>query len=102
MAKKIEVTTESVVKAAETIEGLSGQYEENYTTLYKYATELDKTWTGSDYTSFRTQIEEYQNALKHMKALMDDFAAHCRKSAQSYKTAQEDISNKAKSLPTTY
>ncbi|MBQ6264639.1 MAG: WXG100 family type VII secretion target [Clostridia bacterium] len=102
MAKKIEVTTESVVKAADTIEGLSVDYEGKYTELYRLAQELDTTWSGSDYTSFMKQIGEYQTALKHMKSLMDDFAAHCRKSAQSYKTTQDEITTKTKSLPTTY
>lgn len=102
MAKKIEVTTEAVEQAAGKIEGLSVDYEGKYTELYKLAQELDSTWSGSDYTSFLKQIGDYQNALKHMKSLMDDFAAHCRKSAQSYKATQDEITTKTKSLPTTY
>ncbi len=102
MAKIIEVTPEAVEEAAKKIETLAGDYETQYNALAQKAHDLDAHWTGSDYQSFLAQIQEYQNALKHMKSLMDDFVAHCRLSAKSYRETQEDIAKKAKSLPTTY
>lgn len=48
--------------------------------------------------AFTNQIEGFRNDFQKMERLMRDYAAYLRKVAESYRTTQDNVAAKAKTL----
>ena len=98
MARDIRVTPEELVRAAESIESLAGEYKNHYEDLYKNANTMASTWSGKDNMAFIDQINGFQDDFTKMFELMNSYASFLRTSAKSYGDTQENIIISAKKL----
>lgn len=97
-ARTILVTPEQLESAAGTIESLATDYQTQYTLLYSKTDDLASTWQGDDNIAFKNQIDGFKDDLQKMYNLMNQYADFLRKSAQAYRTTQENVVAQAKTL----
>jgi len=98
MSKKIYVEPRTLQDASKKIDGLAGEYEQQYKLLYNEVGEMGAAWKGADNTAFVQQIEGFQEDFKQMTDMLRNYARFLRESAEKYSTTQTDIVNYAKQL----
>ena len=97
-ARTIIVTPEQLEIAAGRIETLAGDYQAQYNQLYSRTDALASTWQGEDNTAFVDQISGFKDDFQKMYNLMMQYADFLRKSAQAYRSTQEQVVSQARSL----
>ena len=91
---KIVVETSRLDSTAAQVERLADQYG----SLFGTVRDLQNAWSGEDNVAFTNQIEGFRNDFQKMERLMRDYAAYLRKVAESYRTTQDNVAAKAKTL----
>ena len=92
---KIVVETSRLDSTAAQVERLADQYQSS---LFGTVRDLQNAWSGEDNVAFTNQIEGFRNDFQKMERLMRDYAAYLRKVAESYRTTQDNVAAKAKTL----
>ncbi len=95
---KIVVETSRLDATARQVDTLADQYETEYKALFGTVRDLKNAWDGEDNVAFTTQIEGFRDDFQRMTKLMRDDAAYLRKAAESYRTTQDNVAAKAKTL----
>ena len=95
---KIVVETSRLDSTAAQGERLADQYQSEYGSLFGTVRDLQNAWSGEDNVAFTNQIEGFRNDFQKMERLMRDYAAYLRKVAESYRTTQDNVAAKAKTL----
>lgn len=95
---KIVVTPQELISAADSIEGLSGEYAQLYNALFSDVSGLQAAWQGKDNQAFTNQIEGFRDDFERMKALMDEYAAFLKNSAANYTAVQDAVTEGATKL----
>ena len=90
---KIVVETSRLDSTAAQVERLADQYQSEYGSLFGTVRDLQNAWSGEDNVAFTNQID-----FQKMERLMRDYAAYLRKVAESYRTTQDNVAAKAKTL----
>lgn len=98
MARDILVTPEQLESTAGIIEGLAGDYQKQYQTLYSETNAMASTWQGKDNMAYIEQIGGFEDDLIKMYELMLAYANFLRKSAKAYRDTQDEIEKAAKKL----
>ncbi len=94
----IKVTAGELDVAAGEIHGLSAEYRANYENLFTTIDTNLASWTSEDKTAFITQINGFKDDFERMHELMETYARFLEKSAEAYRTTQQNVINKAQSL----
>lgn len=95
---KIIVETSRLDSTAAQVDRLADQYESEYGALFGTVQDLQNAWSGEDNVAFTNQIEGFRDDFQRMTRLMRDYADYLRKAAESYRTTQDNIAAKAKTL----
>lgn len=98
MATTIKVTPEELESAASDIRGLAEDYQNQYTALYRLTDSMRSTWQGKDNVAYTDQIAGFKDDFETMFKLMNEYATFLEKSANSYRTTQENIVTNAQKL----
>lgn len=98
MARVITVTPEQLETAAGKIEGLAADYKTSYDQMYSTTGDMASTWQGQDNVAFIDQINGFKDDFQKMHTLMLNYADFLRKSAEKYRTTQENVVSQARSL----
>lgn len=98
MAKTIMVTPEMLESVASDIEGLAADYKAQYDALYRETDSMYSTWQGKDNVAYTNQIAGFKEDFETMYKLMNNYADFLRKSANSYRTTQQNIVDNAQKL----
>ena len=98
MARDILVTPEQLESTAGIIEGLAGDYQEQYEALYGKTNAMAQTWQGKDNMAYIDQIGGFKDDLIKMYELMLAYANFLRKSAKAYRETQDAVTTAAKKL----
>jgi len=96
---KIIVDTSRLDSTATQVDSLADQYEREYGSLFETVRDLQNAWGGEDNVAFTSQIEGFRDDFQRMTRLMREYASYLRKVADSYRTTQDNIAAKAKTLP---
>ncbi len=94
----IKVTAADLDQASGEIQGLATEYKAEYNALYTAIDQSLTSWTSEDKTTFITQINGFKDDFERMKDLMEEYARFLTRSAESYRTTQQNVINKAQSL----
>ncbi len=94
----IKVTAGELDVAAGEIHGLAGEYQTNYNNLFTTIDTSLSTWTSEDKTAFINQINGFKDDFERMHELMETYARFLEKSAEAYRTTQQNVINRAQSL----
>lgn len=95
---KIIVETGRLDSTASQVDHLADQYESEYNALFGTVKDLQNAWSGEDNVAFTSQIEGFRDDFQRMTRLMRDYADYLRKVAESYRSTQDSVTAKAKTL----
>ncbi|MCI9169334.1 MAG: WXG100 family type VII secretion target [Lawsonibacter sp.] len=95
---KIIVETSRLDSTASQVDRLADQYESEYNALFGTVKDLQNAWSGEDNVAFTSQIEGFRDDFQRMTRLMRDYADYLRKVAESYRSTQDNVAAKAKTL----
>lgn len=98
MAKTIQVTPDQLDTTASKIEGLAGDYKEQYDLLYSETGAMATAWEGKDNIAFIDQINGFKDDFDKMYNLMNSYATFLRDSAKAYRETQNAVTTAAKKL----
>lgn len=98
MEEKIIVTPQKLKESATNIENLAADYQRQYKALFDEASELSAKWQGKDYKAFVEQIGGFEDDLRKMHKLMNDYATYLRNTANSYEETQRNVVIQARQL----
>lgn len=97
--ESIQVKTEDLYGAANTIDGKADFYEITYKNLLKKVESFTTSdFKGDDADAFRNQVNGFNDDFMKMKALMNEYAAALRKFAENYDQTREMVKNQAQGL----
>lgn len=94
----IKVTAADLDAASGEIQGLAAEYQANYNNLFTTIDTNLSSWTSEDKTAFINQINGFKDDFERMRELMETYAQFLTRSAEAYRTTQQNVINKAQSL----
>ena len=93
--ESIKVTPENLTAKAREVDAKADNYYNSYKGFLQEMQTLTSTdWTGEDATAFFQRVAGFEDDLKKMKQLMNDYAAFMRQAAQNYEATQANIKGK--------
>lgn len=95
---KIIVETTSLDTTATKVQTAADQYKTDYTTLFSEVEALAAAWSGEDNTAFTQQVEGFRDDFTKMYDLMVSYSTFLKATAETYRTTQDEIMAKAKTL----
>ena len=93
---KIMVDPTKLELVASKIEEQAADYSKLYQQLFTEA--MGKAWQGADNIAYTTQIEGFREDLNKIKQVLDEYSSFLRQSAKVYKSTQDEVISKAKTL----
>ena len=97
--KSIQVTTEELYGAANTIDKKADFYKTTYEKLLgKVESFTTSDFKGDDADAFRNQVNGFNDDFVKMKDLMSEYAAALRDFAENYEKTQRNVINQAQGL----
>ena len=95
---KIIVETSRLDSTASQVDRLADQYESEYNALFGTVKDLQNAWRCEYTVASTSQIEGFRDDFQRMTRLMRDYADYLRKVAESYRSTQDNVAAKAKTL----
>ncbi len=94
------ITTDKMRSLAQKLENLATDYTSIYNNqLYGTVKEdVKKAWIGADADAVINQLEGFHNDFENITKVVNQYAEHLRKAAQTYDDAQESLRNSASAL----
>lgn len=97
--ESIQVKTEDLYSAANTIDKKADFYETTYRNLLGKVDSFTKSdFMGEDADAFRNQVNGFNDDFVKMKALMNEYAAALRDFAENYNQTREMVKKQAQGL----
>lgn len=97
--ESIQVTTDELYRAADTIDDKAGFYEDTYGYLLKKVESFTTSdFKGDDADAFRNQVNGFYDDFMKMKELMNEYAATLRDFAKNYEDTQRNVKTQAQVL----
>lgn len=100
MAANTIITSESMRSLAQKLDGLAEEYTSIYTNqLYGTVVgDVKKAWVGEDADAVVNQLEGFRNDFGNIVKVINQYAEHLRKAAQTYDDAQDTLRQEAAKL----
>lgn len=98
MARKIFVDPSKLENASREVLAKADEYEQLFLNVLKQAEALSSAWKGQDNQEFANKIEGFRPDFVAMKQDMISYGKFLKESALTYRTAQQDIVNRARTL----
>ena len=95
---KIMVDPTKLELVASKIEEQAADYSKLYQQLFTEVEAMGKAWQGTDNIAYTTQIEGFREDLNKIKQVLDEYSSFLRQSAKVYKSTQDEVISKAKTL----
>ena len=95
---KIMVDPTKLELVASKIEEQAADYSKLYQQLFTEVEAMGKAWQGADNIAYTTQIEGFREDLNKIKQVLDEYSSFLRQSAKVYKSTQDEVISKAKTL----
>lgn len=73
-------------------------YEKQYQQLYIEIDTMQNAWKGKDNLAYSDQIKGFHNDFNNMNQMMKEYIEFLRKSANLYRTTQDDLTSRARML----
>lgn len=98
MAGAIRVTPEELASTASRLDGLNGDYQKCYSSIYTAVEELGQVWKGEGNEKFRVQIQGFQNDFENLAKLLSNYCNYLNETAERYRTAESNVVSEAGKL----
>lgn len=98
--RSITVEPDRLESVAAEIESADSEYNRIYQAMYAEVDKMSSSWTGKDNTMFVSQIKDFEDDLRKISMIMREYADFLKRSARSYREAQDEIYSRASKLRT--
>jgi len=98
MGNQLRVEPEVLETTAQKIETQASDYEATYKSLFDEVDGMAAIWQGEDNVAFVNQVKGFMDDYQKMTALMKEYSQFLKQSATAYKTTQQDVTAKARTL----
>ena len=97
----IRVQPSELDSQANLISGKKENFKEAYEDIVAQSNYLTTTtWCGQDGEDFNNKVKEFKKDFDQMFNILDQYVKYLNKSAQAYRTAQDDVTSKIGTLET--
>lgn len=98
--RTIRVQPSELDSQANLISGKKENFKEAYEDIVAQSNYLTTTWCGQDGEDFNNKVKEFKKDFDQMFNILDQYVKYLNKSAQAYRTAQDDVTSKIGTLET--
>lgn len=98
MGNQLRVEPDVLDSTAQKISVQASDYETSYQKLFSEVDGMAAVWQGEDNLAFVERVNGFREDFQHMTALMREYSEFLKKSATSYRTTQQDVAAKARTL----
>lgn len=98
MARKIFVDPSKLENASREVLDKAEEYEQLFLKVLNQAEALSAAWKGHDNQEFASRVEGFRPDFVAMKTDMISYGEFLKNSATTYRVAQQDIVNRARTL----
>ena len=99
--RTIRVQPSELDSQANLISGTKENFKEAYEDIVAQSNYLTTTtWCGQDGEDFNNKVKEFKKDFDQMFNILDQYVKYLNKSAQAYRTAQDDVTSKIGTLET--
>ena len=85
-----EVTTRQMLKTAQSIEDIIGQYNNSVNKMYQLGTEIDGMWDGDASSKFMAALNQDRSRFDALSRMFTVYADNLRQDAGVYAKAESD------------
>lgn len=99
--RTIRVQPSELEAQANVISGKKESFKEAYEDIVTQSNYLSTTtWGGQDGEDFNNKVKEFKKDFEQMFNILDQYVKYLKKSAEAYRRAQDDVTNKIETLET--
>lgn len=96
--RSIQVEPDQLDQTALKIENANQEYQSIIRNMYGLVDKMSSSWSGKDNTAFTNQIKTFEDDLRQISIIMQEYASFLKNAAKGYREMQEEIYSRASRL----